>query len=523
MPGPGLVQGRWQAELRRWIVQSWRGSIRSPAFAFDDGGGSLSAGLELLPLREDGGPSTRRNIAGPQVIPFKRWALTVAAIELFGCALAAHVGTPPADQSSPWPLVSAWLAPAVFVGLWVAQAGRSDLYSRSTLLSGVWVNLRRGLMACANVLGLLLLLAVIGGASDVLSRRWFLNWTACVLATIAATRLFGVFVFGRALSRGACVERAMVLAPTDGAAALLAEMLRQESDGRISIPLSMAISDRPEAITSIEHAIRDNRFERIVISGVEQVPETVRVLMERLALVAVDVTIIPSLGHPGGLANRADRIGSLSAINVISRPLTTTQEVLKRCEDLVLTSLALVFLTPLMALIAIGIKLDSPGPVFFRQPREGYNGRVFELLKFRTMFPDKADQAAARQTSRNDPRVTKFGEILRRMSLDELPQLINVLRGEMSVVGPRPHALGMTALGKQLRDLMGTYGARHRLRPGITGLAQVRNCRGEINTEEKLRRRVLLDCEYIECWSLALDFLIILKTVWLVINDGDAY
>jgi lipopolysaccharide/colanic/teichoic acid biosynthesis glycosyltransferase len=139
------------------------------------------------------------------------------------------------------------------------------------------------------------------------------------------------------------------------------------------------------------------------------------------------------------------------------------------------------------------------------------------------MYHADRDDGAVRQTARDDPRVTRVGRVLRRLSLDELPQIINVLRGEMSIVGPRPHALSMTSVGVPMHEVIAWYPARHRLKPGITGLAQVSGCRGEIDSHEKLHRRVSLDCEYINRWSLSLDLWIIFRTVALVISDVDAY
>jgi lipopolysaccharide/colanic/teichoic acid biosynthesis glycosyltransferase len=159
----------------------------------------------------------------------------------------------------------------------------------------------------------------------------------------------------------------------------------------------------------------------------------------------------------------------------------------------------------------------------FRQIRLGFHDRMFRVWKFRTMYHDETNGGPLRQTRRNDERITRVGRLLRRTSLDELPQLFNVLRGEMSIVGPRPHAQAMTTAGRPLHSLLQSYASRHRIKPGITGWAQVNGCRGEVDTENKLRERVALDCHYIENWSVALDAWIILRTVGLVLFDRDAY
>jgi putative colanic acid biosynthesis UDP-glucose lipid carrier transferase len=172
-----------------------------------------------------------------------------------------------------------------------------------------------------------------------------------------------------------------------------------------------------------------------------------------------------------------------------------------------------------MALIALAIKLESPGPVLYRQLRHGYNQRVISVLKFRTMAVTE-DADSFQQARKNDSRVTGLGRVLRRWSLDELPQLINVIRGEMSLVGPRPHPL---KLNSEFDKRVQKYANRHKVLPGITGLAQISGCRGSTETDEKMRKRVAFDLEYIKNWSLLLDIKILFMTVFSVIRGENAY
>ncbi len=195
----------------------------------------------------------------------------------------------------------------------------------------------------------------------------------------------------------------------------------------------------------------------------------------------------------------------------------------KRAEDIAVALAALALLGPVMLLIALWIRLDSPGPVLFQQRRVGLGGREFQMLKFRTMHQEAAEQAGCRQATRCDPRVTRAGIVLRRASFDELPQLLNVLRGEMSLVGPRPHARGTCAGGRPFETVVPFYPARHRMRPGMTGLAQVRGWRGETDTEDKLIRRVQCDLEYIGSWSLWLDFCLLVRTLGATLSMKNAY
>jgi lipopolysaccharide/colanic/teichoic acid biosynthesis glycosyltransferase len=195
----------------------------------------------------------------------------------------------------------------------------------------------------------------------------------------------------------------------------------------------------------------------------------------------------------------------------------------KRFIDIVISLLALAIVAVPLLIIACLIRIDSPGPILFRQRRIGYRNLPFEALKFRTMYHHTRGRGGLRQTTRHDPRVTPVGAFLRRLSLDEFPQLFNVLRGDMSLVGPRPHAPGTCAGGKPFELVTSFYPIRHRVRPGITGLAQVRGLRGQTETEEKLIRRVDADLEYIANWSLWLDFAVLARTVVSVLIDRNAY
>ncbi len=204
-------------------------------------------------------------------------------------------------------------------------------------------------------------------------------------------------------------------------------------------------------------------------------------------------------------------------------PIRGWPAAIKRFLDIVIALLGLILFSIPILLIALAIALETPGPVLFRQQRIGFGNVGFEIWKFRTMHHRSPDGAALVQATRYDPRVTWLGRILRRTSFDELPQLFNVLRGDMSIVGPRPHATGSCAGGKPFELVTSRYFARHRVRPGMTGLAQVRGCRGETETEEKLLQRVEADLEYIENWSLWLDFTILVRTVPSLFAMRNAY
>jgi len=189
------------------------------------------------------------------------------------------------------------------------------------------------------------------------------------------------------------------------------------------------------------------------------------------------------------------------------------QASLKRAVDVVFSVAAIIVLAPALAAIAVAIRLDSPGPVLFKQRRHGYMNEEVLVWKFRSMRAEMSDHAAARQVTHDDERVTRIGRFLRRTSLDELPQLWNVIRGEMSLVGPRPHAIGMLTNGAEASKLVETYAHRHRMKPGLTGWAAVNGSRGPVDTPEAVRRRVTLDLEYVERQSIWLDLAIMARTL----------
>ena len=211
------------------------------------------------------------------------------------------------------------------------------------------------------------------------------------------------------------------------------------------------------------------------------------------------------------LVNHSVReMAGLPVLTLSETPLTGVRLLIKAVEDFVLSFLILLTISPLLLLIALAIKLDSPGPVFFKQARKGWSGKTFSIWKFRSMHVHQPEAGVVRQATRNDPRVTRVGAFLRKTSLDELPQLLNVLGGSMSLVGPRPHAVQHDLEYSQRID---SYFARHNIKPGITGLAQVRGFRGETTRIELMQQRVEADIEYINNWSLWLDFVILVRTV----------
>src|SRR6516162_2546338 len=268
---------------------------------------------------------------------------------------------------------------------------------------------------------------------------------------------------------------------------------------------------------------RQTTIDEVIIALPLDAEQRLKSLCDKMKALAIDVRLslepLAEVFDVRGLGY----VGTVPVFEVVDRPLKNWRAVVKWVEDRLLGSLLLVLASPLVAVIAILIKLDSPGPVFFKQTRFGFNNQPIRVLKFRTMHVNRGDPSGAQRTVRNDPRVTRFGRILRWLSLDELPQLINVAGGDMSLVGPRPHAVAMKAGDRLYCEAVEQYLHRHRVKPGITGWAQVNGLRGEVDTLEKARARVAHDLHYIEHWSPWLDFKIVLKTVGILASRENAY
>ncbi len=242
-------------------------------------------------------------------------------------------------------------------------------------------------------------------------------------------------------------------------------------------------------------------------------------LLEDLQGTTASIYFVPDVFGISIIQGRLLDLGGMPMVGICETPFTGTNRLVKRLSDVLLASLILVLISPLMLAIAIGVKLSSPGPVIFAQRRNGLNGEEITVYKFRSMR-SMDDGAVVRQATKDDPRITRFGAFIRRTSLDEFPQFFNVLKGSMSIVGPRPHAV---AHNEMYRQLIKAYMVRHKVKPGITGWAQVNGFRGETETLDKMQARVENDLEYLRNWSLGQDLVIILRTIKTVFYDHKAY
>lgn len=268
---------------------------------------------------------------------------------------------------------------------------------------------------------------------------------------------------------------------------------------------------------------RRGELDQVLISGSKFTPKRLEQIVEGLSEVAVDVSLIPPQAVELAPNYRVNLLGTVPVLTLWQRPFRDMNQVVKRAEDMVLSALALLALSPLLLVTALLVRLSSPGPVLFVQPRIGFNNETINVFKFRTMYTHMTDVGARQTTTRDDPRVTPVGRFLRRFSIDELPQLLNVLLGSMSLVGPRPHGTEMMVGDRFYHEAVRGYAGRHRVKPGITGYAQVKGLRGEVRTIERAKRRVELDKHYVDHWSFWLDMWILFATVRAVLFDSDAY
>jgi len=360
------------------------------------------------------------------------------------------------------------------------------------------------------------------------SRGSFL--TFCLLAPVGllGIRKITKIVLVEAVLRGAIGRRDAVLVgdvdeisslgPRDlmalfGAAKINRFLLAQDD-----VPSERLAADS-RIMSSVANFVRRHNCREILLALPWNDTDRIDFVREHIKALPVASRLLPDT-RVRSLTNFASSARQqVLAIEIQRAPLNGAQRVVKRVMDIVLASLALIFFLPIMALTAIAIKLDSPGPVIFRQNRNGFNGRQFVIFKFRTMTVQENGPAVL-QASRDDPRVTSIGRLLRSASIDELPQLINVLKGDMSLIGPRPHAL---AHDSYFEEVLSDYAFRHHVKPGITGWAQCNGARGATPSLEHISERVKLDLWYINNWSLWLDIQILIKTFVEVLRKRNAY
>lgn len=405
---------------------------------------------------------------------------------------------------------------------------RAELYEVDALMRPV----RQSDMILIGVVTSFLFLAsmLIGlGADETVSKTWLVAFAISSVVAVSAGRV-GLFLLLRRLGRAGVIVRSVAVL---GAGAQAQRFLERVTEVR---PYFTRVSgvyadDGPEGDIAgyprrgstgrlLEH-VRAGSIDDVVVAMPWQADEELARTVEQLKELPVNVYIASDLaGFRLTFRPVMGSLNQLAMFEVEKKPISGWSSVLKVLEDYILAGIILLLISPLLALVAIAIKLDSPGPVFFMQKRLGFNNQVFEIFKFRSMYHREIPEERVQQATRGDPRITRVGRFIRATSIDELPQLLNVLNGTMSLVGPRPHALSHNEeYGRQIRG----YFARHKVKPGITGWAQVNGLRGETEALEEMEARIRHDVYYADNWSLLFDLRILVTTGLVLFFQKSAY
>lgn len=379
--------------------------------------------------------------------------------------------------------------------------------------------------------GLLLLTSFVFKVTSEFSRIWAALWVFIFIGYVVVLRIIIARVFEKAAKRGETATNVLIYGADDKGMELSRHLTQKVGqrfnlvgfidDRKSRINASMLPSPLLGSLENVGDIIKDYDVKQVFLSLPNSSPDRLNNITKVVSQWAVDVYAETALNSDIFDDSSYQSIEGHLFIVTARKPIDLWQAFTKRVEDLVIAFIVSVLIAPICLLVALAIKMESRGPVLFIQQRMGFNGKVIPVYKFRSMYTHLSDAHASVQTTRNDTRVTKIGKFIRRTSIDELPQLLNVLKGDMSLVGPRPHALETKAAGRRFEDIVDRYAARHKVKPGLTGWAQVNGWRGETDTEEKISRRVECDMYYINNWSIYLDLFILAKTALVVIKSND--
>jgi Undecaprenyl-phosphate glucose phosphotransferase len=372
-------------------------------------------------------------------------------------------------------------------------------------------------------------------AGDQFSRVWLGTFYVLGLLTLVAFRR-GLFLLVRQWTQSGRLDRRTVIVGAEANSDELIQRLAAQRDSDVHVigmfddrgaersPTSVAGLQKLGTVDDLVEFARRTRIDLVIFSLPISAEGRILEMLKKLWVLPVDIRLA---AHSNKLRFRPRAysfIGNVPVLDVLDKPITDWDVVTKWLFDKLVGSLMLVCALPVMAITAIAIKLESRGPVFFKQKRYGFNNELIEVYKFRSMYVDQCDATATKLVQKGDPRVTKVGAFIRKTSLDELPQLINVVfKGDLSLVGPRPHAIHAKAENRLYDEAVDGYFARHRVKPGITGWAQVSGWRGETDTHEKIQRRVEHDLYYIENWSVLFDLYIMALTPIALAKTTNAY
>lgn len=395
-----------------------------------------------------------------------------------------------------------------------------------------WQHIFHLTQAILAVLIILAGLAFLTKTGELFSRAWFISWAVFALILLVLFRLSLLLILRLMRSHGLNERRVVII----GAGKLGVELVENaqqalwtgfraavifddEPEGKPGTICGVPIQKTPDDLNLyIEE--NKNKIDEIWLALPLRAEERVKEILYQIRHHTIAIRYVLDIFGLGLMKHSITDVDGFPMVNLNSSPMVGINRLLKAIEDRVIAAIILLMISPLLIFIALGIKLTSRGPVFFKQLRHGWDGRIIKVYKFRTMVEHQEKGDHVTQATANDERITPLGRFLRRTSLDELPQFINVLQGRMSIVGPRPHALVHNEFYK---DSIDAYMQRHKVKPGITGWAQVNGWRGETDTLEKMQKRVEYDLYYIENWSLVFDLKIIFLTVFRGFINKNAY
>ncbi|WP_315919757.1 undecaprenyl-phosphate glucose phosphotransferase [Mesorhizobium sp. SP-1A] len=430
----------------------------------------------------------------------------------------------------------AWQYPLVIATasvLAVVLLELADCYKVAALMRPL-ANFGRVLLVWAATFALMALAAFLMKISKDYSRMLFGIWFVAGFALIFGFRLVLSRLIRRWARDGRMERRAVIVGGGQAAETLIRAVEKQpyndiricgifdDRDDRRSPPLVAGYPKLGTVSELIEFA-RIAWIDMLIVSLPITAEKRVLQLLKKLWVLPVDIRLSAHSSQLQFRPRSYSFIGSVPMLDIFDKPINDWDSVAKRAFDIVFSLLAIVLFSPVMLVTAVAIKLDSKGPVLFKQKRHGFNNEVIEVYKFRSMYADQSDPSAKKTVTRNDPRVTRVGRFIRKTSIDELPQFFNSLFGSLSLVGPRPHAIAAQSHNLLYNEVVDGYFARHRVKPGVTGWAQINGWRGEMDTNEKIRMRTEYDLFYIENWSLLFDLKILLLTPIRLLNTENAY
>jgi Undecaprenyl-phosphate glucose phosphotransferase len=477
------------------------------------------------------GPEARAIVAAP-IEPNYSSAVIVGVAQAVEALLLATLGfaifasyVEPGQQAIYLPaiLVTTLFANVLFNA---ARTHRVAAYRTALQQTG------RVLAAWSLVFVVLMTIAFLFKSSELVSRFWLVTWYVFGALLLVMFRLSLRQLVLQWTAEGKLRRRTVIVGGGHDAEQLVDSITRSAlADVRILGVFDDRSDERsPESVASVPKLgrvsdllefARQTRVDLVIVSMPLSAEKRVLEMLSQLWVLPVDIRLSAHMNKLRFTSKAYSYVGDVPVFDMADRPISDWNLVFKWLFDMIVAALALLVFSPVMLVTAIAIKLDSKGPVFFKQKRHGFNNELIEVYKFRSMRTDMLDAGATRLVTKDDPRVTRVGRFIRKTSIDELPQFINVLRGELSVVGPRPHALQAKADNILYYEAVEGYFARHKVKPGITGWAQIHGWRGETDTVDKIMQRVQHDLYYIEHWSILLDLYIVVMTPFTLFTKSE--